>query len=378
MKFPIYLDYNATTPVDERVFDAMKPYFMEVFGNAASSGHAFGNQAKSAVEESRNIIARAINAMPEEIIFTSGATESNNLAIKGADKMLADKGNHIITAVTEHKAVLDTCKSLEKDGVEVTYLTVDNEGCVHLSDLASAINERTILVSLMHGNNEIGTVHDVQKIGELCREKGVWFHTDSTQTIGKIPFDVQTMNVDMASLTAHKIYGPKGVGALYVRNGCKVIPQIDGGGHESGMRSGTLNVPGIVGFAKSIEVAVADMERDIAHCTSLRNRLWEFLKTIDGVILNGPNPLTQPHKRLPNNLSVSISGDNGELIAGSLLNVAVSSRSACTSASNEPSHVLRSIGRTNPQLTTLRFGIGRMTTAEEIEYTIDCIRKAVE
>lgn len=378
MKFPIYLDYNATTPVDERVFDAMKPYFMEVFGNAASSGHAFGNQAKSAVEESRNIIARAINAMPEEIIFTSGATESNNLAIKGADKMLADKGNHIITAVTEHKAVLDTCKSLEKDGVEVTYLTVDNEGCVHLSDLASAINERTILVSLMHGNNEIGTVHDVQKIGELCREKGVWFHTDSTQTIGKIPFDVQTMNVDMASLTAHKIYGPKGVGALYVRNGCKVIPQIDGGGHESGMRSGTLNVPGIVGFAKSIEVAVADMERDIAHCTSLRNRLWEFLKTIDGVILNGPNPLTQPHKRLPNNLSVSISGDNGELIAGSLLNVAVSSRSACTSASNEPSHVLRSIGRTNPQLTTLRFGIGRMTTSEEIDYTIDCIRKAVE
>lgn len=378
MKFPIYLDYNATTPVDERVFDAMKPYFMEVFGNAASSGHAFGNQAKSAVEESRNIIARAINAMPEEIIFTSGATESNNLAIKGADKMLADKGNHIITAVTEHKAVLDTCKSLEKDGVEITYLTVDNEGCVHLSDLASAINERTILVSLMHGNNEIGTVHDVQKIGALCREKGVWFHTDSTQTIGKIPFDVQTMNVDMASLTAHKIYGPKGVGALYVRNGCKVIPQIDGGGHESGMRSGTLNVPGIVGFAKSIEVAVADMERDIAHCTELRNRLWEFLKTIDGMMLNGPNPLTQPHKRLPNNLSVSISGDNGELIAGSLLNVAVSSRSACTSASNEPSHVLRSIGRTNPQLTTLRFGIGRMTTSEEIDYTIDCIRKAIE
>ncbi len=378
MKFPIYLDYNATTPVDERVFEAMKPFFMEQFGNAASSGHAFGNRAKSAVEESRSIIAQAINASPEEIIFTSGATESNNLAIKGADKMLADKGNHIITAVTEHKAVLDTCKSLEKDGVEVTYLSVDDEGSVPLSDIVAAISDRTILVTLMHGNNEIGTLHDIQKIGEMCREKGVWFHTDSTQTIGKIPFDVKAMYVDMASLTAHKIYGPKGVGALYVRNGCKVIPQIDGGGHESGMRSGTLNVPGIVGFAKSIEVALADMERDITHCSGLRNRLWEFLKTIDGVMLNGPNPLNDSHKRLPNNLSVSISGDNGELIAGSLMNVAVSSRSACTSASNEPSHVLRSIGRTNPNLTTLRFGIGRMTTEEEINYTIECIRGAVE
>lgn len=378
MKFPIYLDYNATTPVDERVFEAMRPYFMEQFGNAASSGHAFGNRAKLAVEESRSIIAQAINASPEEIIFTSGATESNNLAIKGADKMLADKGNHIITAVTEHKAVLDTCKSLEKDGVEVSYLSVDDEGSVPLSDIVAVINNRTILITLMHGNNEIGTLHDIQKIGEMCREKGVWFHTDSTQTIGKIPFDVQAMCVDMASLTAHKIYGPKGVGALYVRNGCKVIPQIDGGGHESGMRSGTLNVPGIVGFAKSIEVALADMERDIAHCSGLRNRLWEFLKTIDGVMLNGPNPITNSNKRLPNNLSVSISGDNGELIAGSLMNVAVSSRSACTSASNEPSHVLRSIGRTNPNLTTLRFGIGRMTTEEEINYTIDCIRGAVE
>jgi cysteine desulfurase len=378
MKFPIYLDYNATTPVDERVFNAMKPFFMEQFGNAASSGHAFGNQAKAAVENARATIAKAINATPEEIIFTSGATESNNLAIKGADRMLADKGNHIITAVTEHKAVLDTCKALEKDGVDVTYLTVDSEGSIYLSDLANAIADRTILVSLMHGNNEIGTLHDIQKIGEICRERGVWFHTDSTQTIGKIPFDVQVMNVDMASLTAHKIYGPKGVGALYVRNGCKVIPQIDGGGHESGMRSGTLNVPGIVGFAKSIEVAVADMERDIAHCSRLRNRLWEYLKPLDGVMLNGPNPLTQPHKRLPNNLSVSFSGDNGELIAGCLMNVAVSSRSACTSASNEPSHVLRAIGRTNPNLTTLRFGIGRMTTDEEIDYTIECMRTAIE
>lgn len=378
MNFPIYLDYNATTPVDERVFDAMKPFYMEHFGNAASSGHAFGDRAKSAVESARATIANAINASPEEIIFTSGATESNNLAIKGAYRMLAQKGNHCITAPTEHKAVLDTCKSLEKEGVKTTFLSVDNEGNINLSELADAIDEHTFLVTLMHGNNEIGTLHDIQKIGECCREKGVWFHTDSTQTIGKIPFDVRTMLVDMASLTAHKIYGPKGVGALYVRKGCKVIPQIDGGGHESGMRSGTLNVPGIVGFAKAIEVAVTDMERDIAHCTHLRNRLWEFLKSLDGVTLNGPNPLTHPHNRLPNNLSVSISGDNGELIAGSLFNVAVSSRSACTSASNEPSHVLRSIGRTDSNLTTLRFGIGRMTTDEEIDYTIECMRSAVE
>ena len=378
MNFPIYLDYNATTPVDERVFDAMKPFYMEHFGNAASSGHAFGNRAKTAVEESRTMIAHAIHASPEEIIFTSGATESNNLAIKGAYRMLAQKGNHIITAPTEHKAVLDTCKSLEKEGVKISFLSVDGEGNINLDELDSAINDKTILITLMHGNNEIGTLYDIHSIGELCRKKGVWFHTDSTQTIGKIPFDTQIMNVDMASITAHKVYGPKGVGALYVRNGCKVIPQIDGGGHESGMRSGTLNVPGIVGFAKAIEVAVADMERDIAHCSHLRNRLWEFLKSLDGVMLNGPNPLTHPHNRLPNNLSVSISGDIGELIAGSLFNVAVSSRSACTSASNEPSHVLRSIGRTDSNLTTLRFGIGRMTTDEEIDYTIECMRSAVE
>lgn len=377
MKFPIYLDYNATTPVDERVFDAMKPYFMECFGNAASSGHAFGDTAKKAVEAARKTIADAIGATPAEIIFTSGATESNNLAIKGTARMLSGKGNHIITAATEHKAVLDTCKSLEKEGFRITILPVDNEGLINYQELENAITPETILVTLMHGNNEIGTVLDIEKVGEICDKYGVWFHTDATQTIGKIPFDTQKIKVQMASLTAHKIYGPKGVGALYVRSGCKVSPQIDGGGHESGMRSGTLNVPGIVGFAKSIEVGVADMERDVEHCSRLRNRLWETLSTIPNVTINGPNPLTSPSKRLPNNLNVSIAGDEGELIAGNLYNIAVSSRSACTSASNEPSHVLKAIGKTDGALTSLRFGIGRMTTEEEIEYAIGCIREAV-
>ena len=290
MKLPIYLDCNAATPVDDRVFEAMRPYFTEIFGNAASTGHAFGAQAREAVNDSRRAIAEALNVSPEEIVFTSGATESDNLAIKGTAKLR--QGGHIITAATEHKAVLDPCRCLSQDGYRVTCLPVDRQGFINLDELSAAFSPDTILVSIMHGNNEIGTVQDIAAIGALCRARGVPFHTDATQTIGKLPFDAQALNVDMASLTAHKMYGPKGAGALYVRKDCKVAPVIDGGGHERGLRSGTLNVPGIVGLAKSLEVAVAQMDRDITHTRALRDRIWEALRAVSpSVVVNGPDPI---------------------------------------------------------------------------------------
>lgn len=375
---PIYLDYNATTPCDPRVFEAMRPYFMEIFGNAASSSHFFGWQAKTAVEDSRRMIAETIGAFPDEIVFTSGATEADNLAVKGAAEAGKSLGKHIITTATEHKAVLDSCKHLHSSGFELSVLPVDSSGFISPAEIAAAIRPDTILVTIMHGNNEIGTVQDIAEIGRICREYGVPFHTDSTQTAGKIPFEVSKLNVDMASLTAHKLYGPKGVGALYVRKGCQILSQMDGGGHESGMRSGTLNVPGIVGFAKAMEISRTDMQRDIAHCRALRDKLWLGIQTLGAEVrLNGPNPLVHPEKRLPGNLNVSFYGDAGELIAGNLNDVAVSAGSACTSASGGFSHVLTALGLTGDNLTSLRFGVGRFSTEEEIDYTLECMRSAL-
>jgi cysteine desulfurase len=370
MRLPIYLDCNATTPVDPRVFAAMTPYFTEIFGNAASTGHVFGAQALGAVESARQTIARAINAQPEEIVFTSGATESDNLAIKGLARQRG--GGHIITAATEHKAVLDPCRCLAQEGFRVTCLPVDGRGFIDLDQLASALAPDTILVSIMHGNNEIGTVQDIAAVGALCRARGVLFHTDSTQTIGKLPFDVQALSVDMASLTAHKMYGPKGAGALFVRQSCTLAPIIDGGGHERGLRSGTLNVPGIVGLATALDVATQQLAADIAHTRSLRDRLWTCLKTVaPAARVNGPDPLETPDARLPNNLHVSIGGFEGDLIGSALGNVAVSSRSACTSGSAEPSHVLKAIGAPTDDVTSLRFGVGRCTTAEDVDYVVE-------
>ncbi len=370
MRLPIYLDYNATTPVDPRVFAAMAPYFTEIFGNAASTGHAFGTQALDAVNASREKIARALNARPEEIIFTSGATESDNLAIKG---MARKRGSgHIITAATEHKAVLDPCRCLAQEGFRVTCLPVDTRGFIDLDQLAPALTPDTILVSIMHGNNEIGTVQDIAAVGALCRARGVPFHTDSTQTIGKLPFDVDAMNVDIASLTGHKMYGPKGAGALFVRKSCALSPIIDGGGHERGLRSGTLNVPGIVGLATALEVATKQLDEDIAHTRRLRDRLWSCLKSVaPAARVNGPDPIETPDARLPNNLHVSVGGFEGDLIGPALSNVAVSTRSACTSGSAEPSHVLKAIGAPTEDIASLRFGVGRYTTDEDIAYVVE-------
>lgn len=377
MKLPIYLDCNAATPVDTRVFEAMTPFFIECFGNAASTSHTFGWQALSAVTDAREAIARAINVEPDEIIFTSGATESDNLAIKGVAHQRG--GGHIITAATEHKAVLDPCRHLGEHGFAVTVLPVDARGFIDLAALAAAFRPDTILVSVMHGNNEIGTLQDIAAIGALCRERGVPFHTDATQTIGKLPFDAQRLQVDMASLTAHKMYGPKGAGALYVRKSCQVTPIIDGGGHERGLRSGTLNVPGIVGLAKALEVAVLDMEKDLAHTRGLRDQLWHCLKAAaPQVRVNGPDPLEQPDRRLPNNLHVSIGGFEGDLITNALCDVAVSSRSACTSGSSEPSHVLTAIGAPTDGVTSLRFGVGRCTTQADIDYVVQQITSTLK
>jgi cysteine desulfurase len=367
VKLPIYLDCNATTPVDRRVFERMTPYFMEVFGNAASAGHRFGAEALAAVTRARETIAGHLNAAPDEIVFTSGATESDNLAIKGVARLHG--GGHIVTVATEHKAVLDACLALAAQGFRLTQLEVDGEGFIDLEALASAITPDTVLVSVMHGNNEVGTIQDLPAIGALCRDRGVAFHTDATQTVGKLPFDVEAMHVDLASLTAHKVYGPKGIGALYVRRSCRLAPLIDGGGHERGLRSGTLNVPGIVGLAAALDVAASDMPRDIAHTRELRDRLWTALRAAaPGARLNGPDPLTAPDRRLPNNLHVSVPGVEGDLVAAALCDVAVSSRSACTSASSEPSHVVRALGGMLDGCTTLRFGVGRFTTRAEIDY----------
>lgn len=379
VKLPIYMDYHATTPVDPRVVEAMLPYFNETFGNAASRSHVFGWKAEEAAEAAREQVAGLIGAEgAKEIVITSGATESDNLAIKGVAEFYREKGNHIITTVVEHKAVLDTCKRLEKQGFEVTYLPVDKAGMVDPDDVRRALNERTILVSVMLANNEVGTVQPLAEIGKITRERGVLFHSDAVQGVGKVDFDVVKMNVDLASLTAHKMYGPKGVGALYVRRSkprVRLVAQMDGGGHERGMRSGTLNVPGIVGFGRAAQILRAEgrveNERIFGQRERLRARLFA---AIDDVHLNG-----HPEKRLPGNLNVAFNYVEGEAMMMAIKDVAVSSGSACTSASLEPSYVLRSMGVDEENAhSSIRFGLGRFTTDEEVDYVADLVISKVK
>jgi cysteine desulfurase len=377
LKLPIYMDNHATTPVDPRVLEAMLPYFTDRFGNAASRNHAFGWQAEEAVEVARKQIAELIGATAKEIVITSGATESDNLAIKGAALMYRQKGNHIITAVTEHKAVIDTCKHLEKDGFEVTYLPVGRDGLVDLDRLRAAITDRTILISIMAANNEIGVLQPVADIGKIARERGVLFHTDAVQAAGKVAFDVNAMNVDMASLSAHKMYGPKGVGALYVRRRnprVLLAPIIDGGGHERGMRSGTLNVPGIVGFGKAAAIAREELAGESARLTALRNRLADGLRSrLDDTEING----SMEH-RLPGNLNISFAYVEGESLLMGINDVAVSSGSACTSATLEPSYVLKALGVGDEMAhSSIRFGLGRFNTEEEVDFVVEKLAAVV-
>ncbi|WP_293331176.1 IscS subfamily cysteine desulfurase [Microcoleus sp. CAWBG58] len=364
---PIYLDNHATTPVDKRVVDAMLPYFTEQFGNAASINHVYGWEAEAAVKQSRQIIAEAINASPEEIVFTSGATEANNLAIKGVAEAYFSKGKHIITVQTEHNAILDPCKYLEKLGFSITVLPVKSDGLIDIGDLIKAINAETILVSVMTANNEIGVIQPIAEIAAICRGNDILFHTDAAQAIGKIPLDVEEMNIDLMSLTAHKIYGPKGIGALYVRRNkprVQLAQQMHGGGHERGMRSGTLYAPQIVGFAKAVELAITEMEAETERVVNLRQRLWENLNELGDVYING-----HATKRLPGNLNISVGGVDGQaLLLGLQPAAAVSSGSACTSAKISPSHVLAAIGRSDKlAYASIRFGIGRFNTAAEID-----------
>ena len=377
IKLPIYMDNHATTPVDPRVVEAMLPYFTEKFGNAASRNHPFGWAAEEAVETARAQIAKLIGASPKEIIFTSGATESDNLAIKGVAEMYREKGNHIITAVTEHKAVLDTCKRLEKYGYRVTYLPVMKDGLIDLEDLKRAIDDKTILVTIMAANNEIGVLQPVEEIGKICRERGVIFHTDAVQAIGKVPFDVNKMNVDIASITGHKIYGPKGVGALYVRRKnprVQLSAIIDGGGHERGMRSGTLNVPGIVGLGKACELCMLEMPEESKKMAAMRDRLKNsIMSRLDETYVNG----SMEH-RLPQNLNISFAYVEGESLLMGINEVAVSSGSACTSATLEPSYVLKALG-TGDDLahSSIRFGLGRFNTEAEVDYVADKLVEVV-
>jgi len=375
---PIYLDYHATTPVDPRVFAAMTPYFMEIFGNPASTSHRVGLQARAAVEQARQRIATALNASsPREIVFTSGSTESNNLAIKGVVRTCETRGRHVVTAATEHKCVLNACKSLREDGYDVTFLPVAGDGSLSVAAVEAALRPDTVLVSLMHANNEIGIVHDIAAIGAMCRARGVLVHTDATQSFGKLPVDVQALQVDLLSMSGHKMYGPKGVGALYVRTPCKLAPQLDGGGHEGGLRSGTLNVPGIVGLADAVLLACADLDTDRETQRAMRDRLWTALQeACPSVLLNGPDPIASPERRLPNNLNVSIPGAAGDALLAALGDdICVSMSSACTSASGESSHVLTAIGR-EEGLTNLRISVGRPTTAAEIDQVVACIGRA--
>jgi cysteine desulfurase len=368
IKLPIYMDNHATTPVDPRVLDAMLPYFTERFGNAASRNHSFGWTAEEAVENARAQVARLVNTTPKEIIFTSGATESDNLAIKGVAEMYREKGNHIITQVTEHKAVLDTCKRLEKYGYEVTYLPVEKDGRINLDDLRRAITPKTILVTIMYANNEIGVIQPVAEIGKIAKEKGVFFHSDGVQAVGKIPVDVQADNIDLLSISAHKLYGPKGVGALYVRRRnprVQLAAMIDGGGHERGMRSGTLNVTGIIGLGKACELCQIEMNEEADRLRGLRDRLRKGLEAkLDEIYING----SMEH-RLPNNLNMSFAFVEGESLLMGINDVAVSSGSACTSATLEPSYVLKALGVGEDLAhTSIRFGIGRFNTEEEVDY----------
>jgi cysteine desulfurase len=368
VKLPIYMDNHATSPLDPRVLEAMMPYLTGKFGNAASRNHSFGWEAEQAVEAAREQIAKLIGATSKEIIFTSGATESDNLAIKGIAEMYRERGNHIITQVTEHKAVLDTCKRLEKHGYRVTYLPVKADGLIDLEDLKRAMDDKTILVTIMSANNEIGVLQPIREIGKLCHEKGVIFHTDAVQSVGKVPVDVQADNIDVLSLSGHKIYGPKGVGALYVRRRnprVQIAAQIDGGGHERGMRSGTLNVPGIVGLGKACEISREEMSAEAAYLRGLRDRLRAKLESeLDYVQVNG----SWEH-RLPGNLNMSFVYVEGESLLMGINDVAVSSGSACTSATLEPSYVLKSLGLGDDVAhSSIRFGLGRFNTEAEVDY----------
>ncbi len=382
VKLPIYMDNHATTPLDPRVLETMMPYLTNKFGNAASRNHQFGWDAEQAVEGARKQIAALIGADPREIVITSGATESDNLAVKGVAYMYREKGDHIITAVTEHKAILDTCKHLEKDGFRVTFLPVQNNGLIDLDDLKRAITDKTILISIMTANNEVGVIQDIAEIGRIARDRGVLFHTDAVQAAGKVPFDVNSMNVDIASLSAHKMYGPKGVGALFVRRRnprVLLTPIIDGGGHERGMRSGTLNVPGIVGFGRAAQIAREELAKESAEMFRMREKLRTALaRELDETYING-----DLHKRLPGNLNMSFAYVEGESLLMGINDIAVSSGSACTSASLEPSYVLKALGVGEDLAhTSIRFGIGRFNTDEEVDYVanrvIDTVKRLRE
>jgi len=376
ISFPIYLDNNATTPMDPRVLDAMLPYFTTKFGNSASRNHAFGWAAEEAVDYARGQIAQLIGANEKEIIFTSGATESDNLAIKGVFEMYQDKGNHIITCVTEHKAVLDACKHIERLGVKVTYLPVQSDGLIDLEQLEAAITDKTILISIMYGNNEMGVVQPIKEIAAIAHKHGALFMTDATQAVGKIPVDVNADGIDLMAFTGHKMYGPKGVGALYVRRKnprVKVTAQIDGGGHERGMRSGTLNVPGIVGFGKAAELCRLEMEQDAKRLSALRDRLQISLLEMEESYLNG-----NLEHRLPHTANISFKYVEGEGLMMAMKDLAVSSGSACTSASLEPSYVLKCLGLSDDLAhSSIRFGLGRFTTDEEVDFAIEQTKKAV-
>lgn len=370
LKLPVYLDNNATTQMDPRVLDAMTPYFLQHFGNAASRSHSFGWEAEEAVDYAREQVAQLIGAAPKEIVFTSGATEADNLALKGVCERYAAKGNHIITVVTEHKAVLDTCVHLEKSGVEITYLTVRTNGLIDLEELKQAIRPDTILISVMYANNEIGVIQPIREISAITRKHGILFFTDATQAAGKIPVDVLKDGIDLMAFSAHKIYGPKGIGALYVRRKnprVTINAQIDGGGHERGMRSGTLNVPGIVGFGKACELCRIEMVKDAGQVKKLRDKLESGLLALDSVYVNG-----SVENRLPNITNLSFKdADSDGLILGFNKNIAVSSGSACSSATLEPSYVLKALGvKDDLAKSAIRFGLGRFTTEEEIDYTI--------
>jgi cysteine desulfurase len=377
MNLPVYLDNNATTPVDPRVLEAMLPYFTQKFGNAASRSHSYGWIAEEAVKIAREQVAELIGASVEEIIFTSGATESDNLAIKGVFETYQSKGNHIITVTTEHKAVLDTCKHLEKLGAKVTYLPVQNDGLVDLQQLKDVLTAETILVSVMYANNEIGVIQPIREMAALTHEQGALFMTDAAQAVGKVSIDVNADGIDLLSLSAHKIYGPKGVGALYVRRRgprVKLTAQMDGGGHERAMRSGTLNVPGIVGLGKACELAGLEIKNESLRIAELRDKLERSLLTeIEGTFVNG-----NVEHRLPGTTNITFRNAESEGLMMAMRDIAVSSGSACTSASLEPSHVLSAIGLPDDlALSAIRFGLGRFTTAEEIDYTIEIIKKAV-
>lgn len=376
MKLPVYLDNSATTPMDPRVLEAMLPYFMQKFGNAASKSHSFGWAAEEGVEYAREQVAKLIGAHEKEVIFTSGATEANNLALKGVFEMYKDKGNHIITCITEHKAVLDACKRIEQLGGEVTYLSVKSDGLIDLQELEAAITERTILISIMYGNNEIGVIQPINEISAIARKHEVLFFTDATQAVGKVPVNVMADGIDLMSFSAHKMYGPKGVGALYVRRKnprVKVTAQMDGGGHERGMRSGTLNVPAIIGLGKACELCLHEMEDEAKRLSALRDKLQTALLTIEESSING-----NTEQRLPQVINISFRYVEGEALMMAMKDIAVSSGSACTSASMEPSYVLKSIGLSDDLAhSSIRFGLGRFTTDEEIDFTIEQTKKAV-